>query len=63
MTKRQRHETTRAAGGFIRQVRLDPTTSTGRYPFTLPVVQHLRRAGGIGPRCIGDVSGGGQRHR
>jgi predicted ATPase len=37
----------RAAGGFVRQVRLDPNTDTGRYPFTLPVVQHLSRAGGL----------------
>ncbi|MFN2496782.1 MAG: AAA family ATPase [Pseudonocardiaceae bacterium] len=37
----------RAAGGFVRQVRLDPNTDTGRYPFTLSVVQHLSRAGGL----------------
>ncbi|MGQ0777783.1 MAG: AAA family ATPase [Pseudonocardiales bacterium] len=37
----------RAAGGFVRQVRLDPDADTGRYPFTLPVVQQLSRAGGL----------------
>ncbi|HEX3779907.1 MAG TPA: AAA family ATPase [Pseudonocardiaceae bacterium] len=31
------------AGGFIKQVRLAPDSSTGRYPFTLPVVRHLMR--------------------
>ncbi len=29
----------------MRQVRLDADTDTGRYPFTLPVVQHLSHAG------------------
>ncbi|MGH3822535.1 MAG: hypothetical protein ACRDRA_06805 [Pseudonocardiaceae bacterium] len=45
--RRQRREATRATGGFVRQVRLDPTAGTGRYPFTLPVVQHLARARGV----------------
>ena len=47
MMRRQRHEATRAAGGFVRQVRLEPTAGTGRYPFTLPLVQYLARAGGL----------------
>ncbi|MGH3469300.1 MAG: AAA family ATPase [Thermocrispum sp.] len=34
-------------GGFIQQVRLDPHTSTGRYPFTLPIVRQLDRLGGL----------------
>ena len=34
-------------GWFIEQVRLDPHASTGRYPFTVPVVRHLDRAGGL----------------
>lgn len=38
---------TRAAGRFVLQVRLDLSTCTGRYPFTLPVVQHLVRAEGL----------------
>lgn len=38
---------TRAAGGFVEQVRLDPQAETGRYPFTLPVVRHLAHAGGL----------------
>ncbi|HET9255933.1 MAG TPA: AAA family ATPase [Pseudonocardiaceae bacterium] len=36
-----------AVGGFVRQVRLEPNAGTGRYPFTLPVVQELARAGGL----------------
>jgi predicted ATPase len=35
------------AGGFVRHVRLAPNTDTGRYPFSLPVVQWLSRAGGL----------------
>jgi predicted ATPase len=34
-------------GGFLQQVRLEPHAATGGYPFTLPVVQHLDRAGGL----------------
>jgi predicted ATPase len=34
-------------GGFLRHVRLDAGADTGRYPFTLPVVAHLARAGGL----------------
>lgn len=45
--RRQRQEATRAAGGFVRHARLDSTAGTGRYPFTLPVVQYLARAGGL----------------
>ncbi|MGH8919939.1 MAG: AAA family ATPase, partial [Actinomycetes bacterium] len=37
----------RAAGGFVRQVWLEPDADTGRYPFTLPVVQQLLRSGGL----------------
>jgi predicted ATPase len=37
--KRQRQ----LAGGFIKQVWLVPDSSTGRYPFTLPVVGNLMR--------------------
>ncbi len=36
-----------AAGAFVRRVRLDPNTGTGRYPFTLPVVQQLSRSTGL----------------
>lgn len=35
------------AGGFVRHVRLDAGADTGRYPFTLPVVAQLARAGGL----------------
>jgi predicted ATPase len=35
----------RAAGGFIKGIRLDQGADTGRYPFTLAVVRHLVRAG------------------
>ena len=35
-------------GGFLRQVRLEPHGITGGYPFNLPVVRHLGRAGGCG---------------
>ncbi|MGH3773239.1 MAG: AAA family ATPase [Pseudonocardiaceae bacterium] len=42
-----RSQATRATGGFVRQVRLDSTAGTSRYPFTLPVVQHLARVGGL----------------
>ncbi len=35
----------RAPGGFIEHVRLDPHADTGRYPFVLPVVQHLAHCG------------------
>lgn len=34
-------------GGFVQQVRVEPHTDTGRYPFTLPVVRQLDRAGGL----------------
>ncbi|MGH3862737.1 AAA family ATPase [Actinokineospora sp.] len=34
-------------GGFVEQVRLDPHAGTGRYPFTLPIVRHLDRVGGL----------------
>ncbi|CRK57067.1 ABC transporter, ATP-binding protein [Alloactinosynnema sp. L-07] len=34
-------------GGFIERVRLDPHAGTGRYPFTLPIVRHLDRVGGL----------------
>ncbi|GEL17832.1 AAA family ATPase [Pseudonocardia asaccharolytica] len=37
-----------AAGGFVRRMRLDPHADTGRYPFTLPVVRALAKAGGLG---------------
>ena len=33
--------------GFLRHIRLDAGTDTGRYPFTLPVVTQLARAGGL----------------
>jgi predicted ATPase len=33
--------------GFIEQVRLGAHAGTGRYPFTLPVVRHLDRTGGL----------------
>ncbi|APU16575.1 MULTISPECIES: AAA family ATPase [Actinoalloteichus] len=32
-----------STGGFIQQIKLDPASDTGRYPFTLPVVRHLTR--------------------
>lgn len=35
------------AGGFLRHVRLDAGIDTSRYPFTLPVVAQLARAGGL----------------
>jgi predicted ATPase len=31
----------------VQQVRVEPHTDTGRYPFTLPVVRQLDRAGGL----------------
>ena len=34
-------------GGFVQRARLAPDSDTGRYPFTLPVVRHLGRAGGL----------------
>lgn len=40
-----RTRATRATGGFVRQIRLDSSAGTDRYPFTLPVVQHLARTG------------------
>lgn len=42
-----RRTATDGAGGFVRQVRLDPQSDTGRYPFTLPVVRALTKAGGL----------------
>jgi predicted ATPase len=42
-----RARTTGAAGGFVRRVRLDMQAGTGRYPFTLPAVQALGKAGGL----------------
>ena len=36
-----------AGGGFVQQVRVEPHADTGRYPFTLPVVRQLDRAGGL----------------
>ncbi len=42
-----RARTRSATGGFIEQVRLEPHVGTGRYPFTLPVVRYLDRAGGL----------------
>lgn len=35
----------RDAGGFVRQVAIDADADTGRYPYTLPVVQSLLRQG------------------
>lgn len=37
----------RAAGGFVRHVRLAPDTDVDRYPFSLPMVRWLSRAGGL----------------
>ncbi|OZM71030.1 ABC transporter ATP-binding protein [Amycolatopsis antarctica] len=34
-------------GGFLREVRLNPEASTGRYPYTLPVVRALARSEGL----------------
>jgi predicted ATPase len=34
-------------GGFLQQVRLESHAATGGYPFTLPVVRHLDRTGGL----------------
>jgi predicted ATPase len=34
-------------GGFLTHVRLDRVHEAGEYPFSLPVVQHLVRAGGL----------------
>ncbi len=34
-----------AKGGFIRQVRLDPSAAIGGYPFALPVVRYLAQHG------------------
>jgi predicted ATPase len=42
-----RARTRSATGGFLEQVRLDSHATTGRYPFTLPVVRHLAREGGL----------------
>ncbi|MFE0021416.1 AAA family ATPase [Amycolatopsis sp. NPDC059021] len=36
-----------SAGGFIREIGLGEHADTGRYPFTLPVVRPLSRAGGL----------------
>jgi predicted ATPase len=35
------------ARGFIRRISLDSTASTGRYPFTLPVVRHLSQVDSV----------------
>lgn len=53
----------RDAGGYLRQVRMDPQAPTGRYPFTLPVVAHLAGRGGLAldPRVtflVGDNGSG-----
>ena len=34
-------------GRFVEHVRLEPQADTGRYPYTLPVVRELDRAGGL----------------
>lgn len=39
--------TTSSDYGFVQHVKLDAHASTGRYPFTLPVVRELDRAGGL----------------
>jgi predicted ATPase len=39
--------TPHTGGGFIQRIRLGPNSDTGRYPFTLPVVRHLTRTGGL----------------
>jgi predicted ATPase len=35
------------AGGFVQHVRIDQNNDTGRFPFTLPVVDHLVNTGGL----------------
>jgi predicted ATPase len=42
-----RRATTGTGGGFVQRIRLAPDSDTGRYPFTLPVVRHLARTGGV----------------
>lgn len=37
----------RGPAQFIRQIRVDPQAKTGGYPFTLPAVAHLIRAGSL----------------
>lgn len=34
-------------GGFVEHIRLVPHADTGRYPYTLPIVRELDRAGGL----------------
>ncbi|NIH82167.1 AAA family ATPase [Amycolatopsis viridis] len=36
-----------AGNGFIQRVAVAPNAGTGRYPFTLPAVEHLVRSGGL----------------
>ncbi|SFQ82104.1 AAA family ATPase [Amycolatopsis rubida] len=37
----------RTGGGFVQRVRIAQDSGTGRYPFTLPVVQRLAQTGGL----------------
>ena len=37
----------RTEAGFVRHIRLDSDAPTGEYPFTLPAVAWLARAGGL----------------
>lgn len=39
--------TARRAGGFVRELRVDPAADTGRYPFTLPAVRSVMQADGL----------------
>ncbi|OZF26294.1 ABC transporter ATP-binding protein [Rhodococcus sp. 14-2483-1-2] len=36
-----------AAARFVRHIRIDPHSSTETYPFSLPAISYLRRAGGL----------------
>ena len=44
---RSRSTPPRTEAGFVRHIRLDPDAPTGEYPFTLPAVAWLARAGGL----------------
>ncbi len=44
---RQRTTSPRGGAGFVRHIRLDLDAPTGEYPFNLPAVAWLARAGGL----------------
>jgi predicted ATPase len=47
MTARVRSSEPYRGGGFLGRIRLDAGTGDVGYPFTLPVIRHLREAGGL----------------